>query len=129
MVDVRALPYLFSGALLAFLSACGKPQQAASDAEGSAPPAAVAQTSGQVNLAPDAPELRQMTIEEVRAIPIPSDAVTAPAKIEANPNRIGRALLPIPGKRDSDWSYAPIPIIGPLVGAALAGLVAAWAAF
>jgi len=58
----------------------------------------VAQTSGQVNLAPDAPELRQMTIEEVRAIPIPSDAVTAPAKIEANPNRIGRALLPIPGR-------------------------------
>jgi glycerol uptake facilitator protein len=43
--------------------------------------------------------------------------------------RIAHALLPIPGKRDSDWGYAPIPIVGPLVGAALAGLVAAWAAF
>ena len=39
-----------------------------------------------------------MTIEEVQALPIPSDAVTAPAKIEANPNRIGRALLPTPGR-------------------------------
>ena len=26
------------------------------------------------------------------------------------------ALLPIPGKRDSDWSYAWIPVIGPILG-------------
>jgi cobalt-zinc-cadmium efflux system membrane fusion protein len=93
---VRAFPFLFCGVALAMLSACGKPPQAASDAAPT--PAAVPQTSGQVNLAPDAPELRQMTIEEVRAIPVPSDAVAAPARIEANPNRIGRALLPIPGR-------------------------------
>ena len=37
--------------------------------------------------------------------------------------RIAHAILPIPGKRDSDWSYAPIPIVGPLVGGALAGLL------
>lgn len=35
--------------------------------------------------------------------------------------RIAHAILPIPGKRDSDWSYAPIPVIGPLIGAAAAG--------
>ena len=34
--------------------------------------------------------------------------------------RIAHALLPIPGKRDSDWSYAPIPVIGPIVGGLLA---------
>ena len=34
--------------------------------------------------------------------------------------RLVHALLPIPGKRDSDWDYAPIPVFGPLVGAALA---------
>ena len=34
--------------------------------------------------------------------------------------RIAHALLPIPGKRDSDWKYSPIPVIGPLLGAALA---------
>lgn len=43
--------------------------------------------------------------------------------------RIAHAVLPIPGKRDSDWAYAPIPVIGPLVGGALAGLIARLAAF
>jgi len=37
--------------------------------------------------------------------------------------RIAHALLPIPGKRDADWSYAPIPVIGPLLGGGLAGLL------
>ena len=37
--------------------------------------------------------------------------------------RLAHALLPIPGKRDSDWSYAPIPVIGPFVGGALAALM------
>ena len=33
--------------------------------------------------------------------------------------RIAHFLLPIPGKRDSDWGYAWIPIVGPLVGGVL----------
>lgn len=38
--------------------------------------------------------------------------------------RIMHALLPIPGgKRDSDWGYAWIPVVGPIVGAVLAGLL------
>lgn len=37
--------------------------------------------------------------------------------------RIVHALLPIPGKRDSDWGYSWIPVVGPLLGAALAALV------
>ena len=35
--------------------------------------------------------------------------------------RIAHALLPIPGKGGSNWAYAPIPVFGPLIGAALAG--------
>ena len=38
--------------------------------------------------------------------------------------RLAHAVLPIPGKRDSDWSYAPIPAIAPLIGGALAGILA-----
>jgi glycerol uptake facilitator protein len=34
--------------------------------------------------------------------------------------RLVHAMLPIVGKRDSDWEYASIPVFGPLVGAALA---------
>jgi glycerol uptake facilitator protein len=37
--------------------------------------------------------------------------------------RLAHALLPIPGKGVSNWGYAYIPVIGPLVGAALAGLL------
>jgi glycerol uptake facilitator protein len=36
--------------------------------------------------------------------------------------RIAHFLLPIAGKRDSDWSYSWIPVVGPLVGGALAAL-------
>lgn len=36
--------------------------------------------------------------------------------------RLAHFLLPVPGKRDSDWGYAWVPVIGPLVG----GLLAAW---
>ncbi|HUB80609.1 MAG TPA: MIP/aquaporin family protein [Bryobacteraceae bacterium] len=38
--------------------------------------------------------------------------------------RVAHALLPIAKKEGSDWSYAPIPIIGPMIGGALAGLLA-----
>jgi len=37
--------------------------------------------------------------------------------------RIAHAVLPIVGKGSSDWGYALIPIIGPLVGGAAAGVL------
>ncbi len=37
--------------------------------------------------------------------------------------RVAHFLLPIPGKRDSDWSYSWIPVVGPMIGAAIAFLV------
>ena len=38
--------------------------------------------------------------------------------------RIAHAILPIPGKRDSDWGYSWIPVVAPIVG----GVVAAFTA-
>ncbi len=35
--------------------------------------------------------------------------------------RIIHALVPIRGKRDSDWGYAWIPVLGPIIGGLLAG--------
>jgi glycerol uptake facilitator protein len=37
--------------------------------------------------------------------------------------RIVHTFLPIPNKGASDWGYAWIPVIGPLIGGALAGLI------
>lgn len=37
--------------------------------------------------------------------------------------RIAHALLPIDGKGSSDWSYAIVPVIGPLIGGGLAGVL------
>ncbi|MEU1899700.1 MIP/aquaporin family protein [Nocardiopsis dassonvillei] len=36
--------------------------------------------------------------------------------------RIAHAVLPIPGKGPSDWGYAWVPVVGPLVG----GVIGAW---
>ena len=33
--------------------------------------------------------------------------------------RIAHFLLPIPGKRDSDWSYAWVPVVAPIIGGVL----------
>ena len=37
--------------------------------------------------------------------------------------RIIHAILPIPGKGDSDWAYSWIPVVGPIVGGVLAAVV------
>ncbi len=39
--------------------------------------------------------------------------------------RIAHALLPIKGKGSSDWGYAWVPVLGPIAGGVLAGLLAA----
>lgn len=37
--------------------------------------------------------------------------------------RIAHALLPIPGKRDPDWGYSWIPVVGPILGGVLAAVL------
>jgi glycerol uptake facilitator protein len=38
--------------------------------------------------------------------------------------RVAHAILPIPNKRDPDWSYSWIPVVAPIVGAVLAAISA-----
>jgi glycerol uptake facilitator protein len=38
--------------------------------------------------------------------------------------RIAHAFLPIAGKGDSDWSYSWVPVVGPLIGGAIAAVLA-----
>lgn len=37
--------------------------------------------------------------------------------------RIAHFLLPIPGKRDSDWGYSWIPVVGPIIGGVVGALL------
>jgi glycerol uptake facilitator protein len=37
--------------------------------------------------------------------------------------RIIHAVLPVPGKGSSDWQYAWVPVVGPLIGGGLAAIV------
>ncbi len=37
--------------------------------------------------------------------------------------RLAHQLLPIKGKRDSDWGYAYIPIVGPIIGGILGAII------
>ena len=37
--------------------------------------------------------------------------------------RIAHFILPIKNKRDSDWSYSWIPVVGPIIGGLLAGAI------
>lgn len=39
--------------------------------------------------------------------------------------RIAHFILPIAGKGDSDWGYSWVPVVGPIIGAVLAGFVTA----
>jgi len=36
--------------------------------------------------------------------------------------RIMHAVLPIPGKRDPDWSYSWVPVVGPIIGGSLGAI-------
>ena len=37
--------------------------------------------------------------------------------------RLAHAVLPVAGKGTSDWSYAVVPILGPLIAGGLGGLL------
>ncbi len=47
---------------------------------------------------PAAPELKHMSVEAVRAVPVAIDEVSATARIQANPHNVGHAVVPVPGR-------------------------------
>src|SRR5471032_2584950 len=60
-------------------------------------PAPVA-SSDAVVLPADSPMLKQIHRQRVAVQDLPTDEVVAPGKIEANPNRVSKIVLPVTGR-------------------------------
>jgi cobalt-zinc-cadmium efflux system membrane fusion protein len=54
--------------------------------------------TNRITLPPDSPQLKQIHIAPVVMKEFPLDEVTAPGKVEANPNRISHVLAPVAGR-------------------------------
>jgi cobalt-zinc-cadmium efflux system membrane fusion protein len=63
-----------------------------------ATPAAGAVDPGTVTIAADSPMLKQIKRETATTEDLPTDEVVAPGKIEANPNRVSKVVLPVTGR-------------------------------
>jgi len=55
-------------------------------------------TPGLVTFPPDSPMLTRIRVAPVQSRDLPTEEITAPGKIEANPNRIARVGLPVTGR-------------------------------
>ena len=82
------LPALF------LFPACSSPAVHA-DA-GASPPAP--SEAGSVTIPVTSPMLRQITRQPVATADLPTDEVIAPGKIDANPNRVSKVVLPVAGR-------------------------------
>ncbi|HZT78209.1 MAG TPA: efflux RND transporter periplasmic adaptor subunit [Vicinamibacterales bacterium] len=80
-------------AALIVASACSGHAAAPVDAAHVASPA-----PGIVVIPPDSPMLGQIKREAVKEAELPTEEVTSPGKIEANPNRVSKVLLPVTGR-------------------------------
>lgn len=83
-------------AAAALIPGCNR-SNSASTRKAAAEPAG-RQPSGRVALPPGSPKLARIrsAVVEMRAAPV--DEIIAPGKVEANPNRISRITMPVPGR-------------------------------
>jgi cobalt-zinc-cadmium efflux system membrane fusion protein len=51
-----------------------------------------------VTLPPDSPKLRQIRVEPIQSLEVPTDEVTAPGSLEVDPSRLSHAMPPLPGR-------------------------------
>ena len=47
---------------------------------------------------PDSPKLRDIRVEAVKSAEVPLDEVVSPGRIEVNPNRVSKVMLPLAGR-------------------------------
>lgn len=86
----------------AVLSGCDQSRAARSSADeqrsSSASPSAASQPVPLIVVPPDSPRFKQLRVEPVGEQSLPTDELTAPARVVINPNRISRVLPPVQGR-------------------------------
>jgi membrane fusion protein, heavy metal efflux system len=55
-------------------------------------------TPGFVVIAPDSPKLASIRVEKVESADLPANEIISPGKLEVNPNRVSRIVLPVTGR-------------------------------
>lgn len=80
----------------AFLGGCNRtPDPAPPAAAKSDQPSVL---NGEVRLAPDSPQIKRIKVAVVDTARVSLDEVVAPGKIESNPNRISKIVMPVAGR-------------------------------
>ena len=79
------------------LAGCGQ-KPAGAKPEGGERASQKALPNGEVRLAAGSPQLKRIKIAIVTSATLPLDEVVAPGKIESNPNRISRVVMPVAGR-------------------------------
>ena len=80
--------------MMVTISSCGRQQPTPEKTAAASTPT----DSGEIRLPPDSPQLKRLHVEEVQTAKVPLEEVVVPGKIEANPTRISRIAMPLPGR-------------------------------
>src|SRR5262249_50029812 len=83
--------------VVSLLNGCSREKEIAVQATSSKQSGPKPETT-QVSLPPDSPKLKRIRVALVQLAEVPLDEVVAPGKIEINPNRLSRVLMPVPGR-------------------------------
>ena len=86
--------YLMAVTGVLLLTSCSRE----AEADVKSQPAVASSKPGQVVIPPDSPQLTHIKVANADNGPVPVDSVAAPAKIEANANRLSHLMLPLTGR-------------------------------
>lgn len=84
------------GALIVLVGCGAKPD--ATKPETPVRPGSQTSANGEVHLLAGSPQLQRIKVAIVQATRVALDEVIAPGKIESNPNRISKVLMPVAGR-------------------------------
>jgi cobalt-zinc-cadmium efflux system membrane fusion protein len=95
---MRTTPINFLLVFACALAGAGCGGRAEQNLDRLAPLAMAPAPPGVIIIPPDSPKLAQIRVEPIKLEAMPAGEVTAPGKVEVNPNRISRVPLPVAGR-------------------------------